>query len=124
MSAASPSAQPLETKHAANDDATARVKPACVAQPVRTAPEPIDVNETRAELIDRLTHAWQARFTASISPAALRLAFSDWAVQFLNAPGKQQLLVEKALRKWLRLMLYQAERLRNPDCAACIAPLA
>jgi len=56
--------------------------------------EPIDVNDTRAESLDRLMHAWEARFTAAISPAALRLAFSDWAMQFLTSPGKQALLIE------------------------------
>jgi polyhydroxyalkanoate synthase len=87
------------------------------------ASEPLDVIDTRAETLDRLMHAWEARFTASISPAALRLAFSDWAMQFLNSPGKQQQLAEKAARKWARLMLYFAQRLRDPACPPCIAPL-
>jgi polyhydroxyalkanoate synthase len=68
-------------------------------------------------------HAWEARFTAAISPAALRLAFSDWAMQLLNSPGKQQLLIEKAGRKWIRLMLYLTGRMRDPDCPPCIEPL-
>jgi len=120
MTAASASAKPP-----ANDDAASHAKPTGLpAAGDRAAAEPVDVYATRAELIDRLTHAWQARFTASISPAALHLAFSDWAVQFLNAPGKQQQLAEKALRKALRLMLYQAQRLNHPDCAPCIEPLA
>jgi polyhydroxyalkanoate synthase len=109
---------------AANDDGRAAGKLA-PARPLAAAPaEPVDVNETRADALDRLTHAWQARFTASISPAALCLAFTDWAMQFVNSPGKQQLLAEKAARKWLRLALYQAQRLREPDCAPCIEPLA
>ncbi len=116
--------QPVTAAPAANDDAQARGRSAATRPADPAACEPIDVNETRADSLDRLTHAWQARFTASISPTALRLAFSDWAMQFLNSPGKQQLLLEKAVRKWLRLMLYQAQRLREPDCAPCIEPLA
>src|SRR5579864_3065043 len=59
-----------------------------------------EVDAARAEVVDRLMHAWQARFTASISPAALTLAFLDWGMHLANAPGKQAALVEKALRKW------------------------
>ena len=77
----------------------------------------------RAELIDRLIHAWQARFTLAVSPAALLLAFADWSVHLLNAPGKQTALVEKAMRKWVRLALYLSNLARDPDCAPCIEPL-
>jgi polyhydroxyalkanoate synthase len=93
------------------------------ALPAAAAPDPVDVIDTRADSLDRLMHAWEARFTASISPAALRLAFTDWAMQFLNSPGKQQQLTEKAVRKWTRLALYLAQRLRDPECPPCIEPL-
>ena len=122
MAATDPARKPAGAVSAANDDA-ARATVSASQRHDTVAAEPIDISETRAEAIDRLIHAWQARFTASISPAALRLAFSDWAMQFLNSPGKQQQLTEKAARKWLRLMLYQAQRLRDPDCAPCIEPL-
>jgi polyhydroxyalkanoate synthase len=122
MAATDPARKPAGALSAANDDA-ARATVSASQRHDAMAAEPIDISETRAEAIDRLIHAWQARFTASISPAALRLAFSDWAMQFLNSPGKQQQLTEKAARKWLRLMLYQAQRLRDPDCAPCIEPL-
>ena len=51
----------------------------------------------RAEIIDRMLHAWQARYTYSLSPAALMEPFADWAMHFINGPGKQLLLTEKAL---------------------------
>ncbi|AWJ87975.1 hypothetical protein TSH58p_31245 (plasmid) [Azospirillum sp. TSH58] len=34
----------------------------------------------RGELIDHLVHAWQSRFTLSVSPATLALAFADWTM--------------------------------------------
>jgi polyhydroxyalkanoate synthase len=41
-----------------------------------------------------LLHACQALFTLSVSPAALAIAFFDWAVHIGNAPGKQLALVK------------------------------
>ena len=64
-------------------------------------PEPPDL--PRGETIDRMMHAWQARYTLSVSPAALMVAFYDWGLHLANAPGKQSTLVEKAVGKWVRL---------------------
>jgi polyhydroxyalkanoate synthase len=88
-----------------------------------TTLESVDIDVARTETLDRLMHAWQARLTYSISPAALRLAFSDWVMHLVNAPGKQQGLIEKGARKWARLMLYLAQHARDPDCPCCIEPL-
>ncbi len=85
--------------------------------------EELSPDVARAEVVDRLIHAWQARFTMSISPAALLLAFSDWGVHLLNAPGKQVALVEKAMRKGARLALYMWHLTRDADCPPCIEPL-
>jgi len=82
-----------------------------------------DANAARAEILDRLLHAWQARATSSISPAALMLPFADWALHLANAPGKQAALVEKALRKWVRLGLYLMRAAVDKDLAPCIEPL-
>lgn len=68
-------------------------------------------------------HAWQGRFTYSISPAALALAFMDWGMHLGNAPGKQLALVEKAVRKAVRLGLHISRGLRDRDCPVCIEPL-
>ena len=85
--------------------------------------EEVEADTARAEVLDRLMHAWQARLTYSISPAALMLAFSDWGMHLANAPGKQAALVEKALRKWVRLALHVSRSVADRDCPACIEPL-
>src|SRR5690348_13442626 len=88
--------------------------------PLRSSAEP-DV--VRAEMIDRLLHAWQGQFTLSISPVALMLAFLDWGIHLANAPGKQAALAEKAARKWVRLMSFLLASTACPDCPNCIEPL-
>ncbi|HTZ77138.1 MAG TPA: alpha/beta fold hydrolase [Stellaceae bacterium] len=102
---------------------TSAVKSAPAEAPAMD-PDGFDIDIARTETLDRLMHATQARLTLSISPAALRLAFSDWLMHLANAPGKQQGLAEKAARKWARLLIYLARRAREPDCAGCIEPLA
>ncbi len=86
-------------------------------------PDEPAADTARAEVFDRLVHAWQGRFTASISPAALTLAFFDWGLHLANAPGKQANLVEKAMRKWTRLGLYLSRICKGTDCPPCIEPL-
>jgi len=71
---------------------------------------------------DRLTHAWQGRFTLGLSPASLMLAELDWLVHLANAPGKQAELVEKAQRKIGRFATY-AVHSTDPNAPACIEPL-
>ena len=107
---------------AAPPDARTGVR-AELAPPRSAELDPFDADVARTETMDRVMHAWQARFTQSISPAALRLAFSDWAMHLVNAPGKQQGLVEKAARKGTRLFLYFSRRARDPQCPPCIEPL-
>jgi polyhydroxyalkanoate synthase len=51
---------------------------------------------------DRLARAYAARATFGISPAALALAFGDWAMHLAASPGKLVELQRKAARKWLR----------------------
>jgi polyhydroxyalkanoate synthase len=72
---------------------------------------------------DRLAHAWQAQFTAGLSPAALLEAFSDWAIHLANAPGKQADLVRRASRKWLRYAYYALRAPSAPDTPPAIEPL-
>ncbi|MBI3707644.1 MAG: alpha/beta fold hydrolase [Proteobacteria bacterium] len=83
----------------------------------------MEADTARADTVDRMVHAWQARFTLSLSPAALALAYADWAMHLANAPGKQTALVEKAMRKWLRFAIYASRALADPCCKACIEPL-
>jgi len=77
----------------------------------------------QAETLDRLMHAWQGRLTHSIAPAALALAYSDWLMHLMNAPGKQAMLVQKAIRKATRFMLYAGQSAYDPQRAPCIEPL-
>lgn len=53
--------------------------------------------------LDRLLHAEEARFTASLSPASLVLAFLDWGLHLANAPGRQLELAQEVSRQWTRL---------------------
>ena len=77
-----------------------------------------------AEVIDRSLHASMARFTTGLAPMTLIDAYADWAAHLGAAPGKQMLLAEKAVRKWMRLANYAARRTLDKDgCPACIEPL-
>ncbi|HVJ41399.1 MAG TPA: alpha/beta fold hydrolase [Dongiaceae bacterium] len=87
------------------------------------SPDGEEPDIVRAEIADRLIHAWQGRFTFSISPAALMLAFFDWGIHLANSPGKQAVLAEKATRKWIRLMTFLARSATNQDYPNCIEPL-
>jgi polyhydroxyalkanoate synthase len=77
-----------------------------------------------AEVIDRSTHAATARFTGELSPMVLPGAYGDWAGHLAFSPGKRFGLVEKALRKWVRLVNYTAQRAASSgDIEPCIQPL-
>src|SRR3974377_2186921 len=58
------------------------------------------------DVIDRSLNAAAARFTAGLSPAALAEAWFDWLVHLATAPGKRIQLLEKAVKKAARLVLY------------------
>jgi polyhydroxyalkanoate synthase len=55
--------------------------------------------------LDRLVNAALGHATQGISPASLLGAYADWFGHLAVAPGKQQELATKALRKWARLIL-------------------
>ena len=77
-----------------------------------------------AETIDRSVHAAAARMTAGLSPPALAAAFSDWAVHLASSPGKQGQLVQKAMKKSLRLARHAGACLASTDgTPPCIEPL-
>ena len=68
-----------------------------------------------AETIDRSVHAATARFTAGLSPMMLIGAYLDWAAHLAFSPGKRFQLVEKALKKSIRLARYASRRLLRSD---------
>jgi len=59
---------------------------------------------TKSDPLDRLLHAREARFTGSLSPVSLTLAYLDWAFHLANAPGRQLELAQSAGRQWARLL--------------------
>ena len=72
---------------------------------------------------DRVAHAYAARATAGLSPAAVALAFGDWAMHLAAAPGKQAELTRKSMRKGLRYANFLSHAVRGVDCPRCIEPL-
>ena len=85
--------------------------------------EDFDAPALMALEADRLAHAHAARATAGLSPVALTLAFTDWAMHLAAAPGKQAELARKAGRKWLRYLNFLGHAMRGADCPRCIEPL-
>jgi len=79
--------------------------------------------EDKPTTADRLFHAVMAQFTAGLSPASLAMAYFDWILHLSQSPGKQKILVEKAVRKSTRLGLYAMRNLTGKPCAHCIQPL-
>jgi len=72
---------------------------------------------------DRMAHAYAARATGGLSPAALALAFGDWGMHLAAAPGKQNELARKAARKWLRYLAWVGHAAQGGACPGCIEPL-
>lgn len=75
--------------------------------------------------IDRAIHATIARTTGGLSPAALAMAYCDWAAHLNLSPGKRMQLSGKAVRQWTRLARYafQCATLRHKLIDPCIDPL-
>ena len=87
-----------------------------------SSPAPGEAMERRP--LDLLLHAWQARLTSSASPAALALAFGDWFMHFMNAPGHQQAIAEKAIRRWMEFGQYAMESAAvGNECEPPVKPL-
>jgi polyhydroxyalkanoate synthase len=77
-----------------------------------------------ADITDRSLNAAVARFTMGLSPAALMDAYLDWATHLAAAPGKRWQLVDKAIRKTVRLTNYAFRCMtegKRAEC--CIEPL-
>jgi polyhydroxyalkanoate synthase len=63
-----------------------------------------DIACATSDSLDQLFHAYEARFTGSLSPVSLTLAYLDWAFHLANAPGRQLELTREAGRQWARLL--------------------
>ncbi len=94
--------------------------PRGVSAPASTPVEP----RLAPRSLDRLLQSMLGRLTLGVSPASVGLAYFDWALHMALAPGKQQELTEKALRKTVRFMLHAAQVAREGSSVApCIEPL-
>ena len=77
-----------------------------------------------ADITDRSLHAAIARFTNGLSPAALAEAHLDWATHLAYSPGKRLQLIDKAVRKAVRLMNYTCRCvMERGKTDLCIEPL-
>ena len=82
-----------------------------------------DPDVLQRQRLDRFGHAVLGRMTFGISPAALGLAWADWASHLAVSPGKQTELWQKATRKWVRLGLYAGRLAWHEEDGTCIEPL-
>jgi polyhydroxyalkanoate synthase subunit PhaC len=89
----SPSASVTPIRLPSNAAAEADIPP---VQPVAPAPAPKP--DSIFDVVDRSFHATLARFTGGLSPAALALAFADWQLHLLAAPGKRAALTGEAIQ--------------------------
>jgi len=77
-----------------------------------------------ADMLDRTLHANIGKYTAGLSPAALALAYFDWAAHIAAAPGKRLGLADKAVRKSMRWFEFLSRCAHEGRGAArCIEPL-
>src|SRR4051812_32049368 len=92
-----------------SDAPTARVDPHLEKVAQSPAPDPA----VSSDLADRAFHAWLAKFTGGLSPAAMTLAFTDWQLHLLASPGKRTALAGEALQRAIQF----AEALRPKQSA-------
>jgi Poly-beta-hydroxybutyrate polymerase N terminal len=78
---------------------------------------------TLGDIVDRSLNAAAARFTAGLSPSALAEAWFDWMTHLATAPGKRIQLLEKGVKKTVRLALYSQAQALPDGSARCIQPL-
>jgi polyhydroxyalkanoate synthase len=92
----------------------------------RPAPLP-DIEESLGieafRAVDRTQQALGAQLTGGLSPAALALAFFDWSIHLLAAPGKRAELVWKAGRKAAQFGAHALAESAGRPLPPCIEPL-
>ncbi|MFC0219007.1 polyhydroxyalkanoate synthase [Pseudochelatococcus lubricantis] len=81
------------------------------------------VGQEGFKAFDRMREALTAQFSGGLSPAALSLAYYDWAIHLSHAPGKRTELAYKAVRKGVRFLNYLTASVVEPSTPPCIAPL-
>jgi polyhydroxyalkanoate synthase len=95
------------------------------AVPVPKQPQAYQPLQQPTASIDRIVHAAIARMTGGLSPAALAVAYWDWASHLALSPGKQIQLFDTAARQWMRLARHALERGTSDGKTVepCIEPL-
>lgn len=73
--------------------------------------------------LDKFMRASLAKLTLGISPASVVLTYMDWLSSLALSPGSQAHLVQKAVKKQLRLVHWASHSAFDPNAAPCIAPL-
>lgn len=71
-------------------------------------------------LPDAITHAPLARMTRGIAPLSVIGATMDWATHLAASPGKQQELVQAALREWGAWLGY-VQTASTGECVPCVS---
>ncbi|WP_244914535.1 PHA/PHB synthase family protein [Pandoraea apista] len=97
------------------DAANTVAPPQSLAPPPEAAPQPPATSFT--DHLDRAAMATTARFTGNVSPAAVALAWADWAMHAATAPG-HQLNVFKAFAAIEKPTAGQAAQPAQPAQAA------
>lgn len=82
-------------------------------------------DDSQQVILDRIVHAAMAKATAGLSPAAIMAAYADWASHLSASPGKQAMLLEKAIRKSALLagFVRQCSNETTHEGKPCIDPL-
>lgn len=80
-------------------------------------------DETQRDSLDKLIRASLSKLTLGISPASVMLIYLDWLSSLALSPGSQAHLLQKALKKQLRLVQWASHSAFDPKAAPCIAPL-
>jgi poly[(R)-3-hydroxyalkanoate] polymerase subunit PhaC len=119
-------------------DRSSKVKPSLPSRPTRVPQEAtIETGGTGrpegadsftasafADISDRSLHAAIAHLTGGLSPAALAQAYLDWAAHLTYSPGKRRQLLDKAIRKAIRLGNYAYRcAIEGGNTKCCIEPL-
>ncbi len=91
--------------------------------PVPRVPSTSGIRQS-TQCLDRVVHAAIAHLNRGLSPAALAVAYFDWAAHLAFSPGRQAHLVSKAASKWTRMVGHTFQIAANRDgCEPCIEPL-
>lgn len=73
--------------------------------------------------IDRMREALTGQFSGGLSPSALTLAMFDWSIHLASAPGKRMELIDKAVRKAVRLAVHCSTACLEGRSVPCIEAL-